>query len=96
MTSKKSKTSKFFDHTAKNFIVRCNLLILPINDFTLFLPASRHKNMSSMYLHHKYGLNSDFFTVSLSSSAMNKMLYGGAILVPITVPRFYLSIFFRM
>ena len=42
------------------------------------------------------GLNSDFVTVSLSSSAMNKMLYGGAILVPITVPRFYLSIFFRM
>ena len=47
-----------------------------------------------MYLHHKYGLYSDSFIISSSSSAINKMLYGGASLVPIAVPRFCLSVFF--
>ena len=47
-----------------------------------------------MYLHHQYGLYSDFFIISSSISAINKFLYGGASLVPIAVPRFCLSVFF--
>ena len=43
------------------------------------------KNMSSMYLDHKYDLHSDSF---------NKMLYGGANFVPIPVPHFCLRVFF--
>ena len=50
--------------------------------------------MSSMYLHVKYGLYSDSFIISSSSSAIVKMLYRGTNLVPIAVPRFCLSIFF--
>ena len=46
------------------------------------------------YLHHKYGLNSNSFIIYSSSSAINKMLYGGANLVPIAVPSFGLSVFF--
>ena len=62
--------------------------------FNLFSPCSNKKNMSSMYLHHKYSLYSDSFIISSSSSAINKMLYGGANFVPIAVPRFCLSVFF--
>ena len=47
-----------------------------------------------MYLHHQYGLYSDSFIISSSSSAINKILYGGASLVPTAVPRFCLSVFF--
>ena len=92
MTSK--KLIEIFDHSAVNFMVGCALLILSINDFDLFSPYSHQKNMSSMYLHHKYGLYSDSFIISSSSSAINKMLYGGANFVPIAVPRFCLSVFF--
>ena len=72
-------------------MVGCTLLILPIKYFTLFPPASDKKNMSSMYLHHKYGLNSDSFIISSASFAINKMLYRGADLVPITFPLFLLK-----
>ena len=47
-----------------------------------------------MYLHHKYGFYSDSFIISSSSSAVSKMLYGGASLVPIAVPRLCLSVVF--
>ena len=50
--------------------------------------------MSPMYLHHKYGLYSDSFIISPSSSAVNKMLYGGENFVSIAVPCFCLSAFF--
>ena len=72
-------------------MVGCTLLILSIKNFNLF---SHKKIMSSMYLYRKYGSNSDSFIISSSSSVINKMLYRGASLVPIAVPRFCLSIFF--
>ena len=50
--------------------------------------------MSSIYFHHKYGLYSDSIIISSLSSAINKLLYGGANLVPIAVPRFCLDVFF--
>ena len=50
--------------------------------------------MSSMYIHRRYSLYSDSFIISSSNSAINKMLYGGASLVPMAVPRFCLSAFF--
>ena len=89
MTSK--KLIKAFHRFAVNFMVGCTLLILSIKNFNLF---SHKKIMSSMYLHRKCGLYSDSFIISSSSSAINKMLYRGANLVPIAVPRFCLSIFF--
>ena len=92
VTSK--KLIEVFDHSAVNFMVGCALLILSINDFNLFSPCSHKKNKSSMYLHHKYRLYSDSFIISSSSSAINKMLYGGANFVPIAVPSFCLSVFF--
>ena len=75
-------------------MVEYTLLILSIKYFTLFPPVSHKKNMSSMYLHHKYGLNSDSFIISSASFAINKMLNRGANLVPITVPPFLLKCFF--
>ena len=89
MISKKLK--KVFDHLAVNFIVGCTLLVLSIKKFNLF---SHKKIMSSMYLHRKYGLYSDSFIISYSSSAINKTLYVGANLVPMAVSRFCLNIFF--
>ena len=82
------KLIEVFHHSAVKFMVGCTLLILSINDFNLFSPCSHRKNMSSMYLHYKDGLYSDTFIISSSSSAINKMLYGGANVVPIAVPRF--------
>ena len=92
MTSR--KLMEVFDHSVVNFMVGCALLILSINDLNLFSPCSHQKNMSSMYLLHKYGLHSDSFIITSSSSAINKMVYGGANFVPIAVPRFCLSVFF--
>ena len=89
MTSK--KLIEVCDHLAVNFMEGCTLLILSIKNFNLF---SHEKIMSSLYLHQKYGLYSDSFIIYSSSSAINKMLYRGANLVPIAVPRFCLSIFF--
>ena len=78
-------------------MVGFTLLILSIKYFTLFPPASHKKNMSSMYLHHKCGLNSDSFMISSASFSINKMLYRGADWVPITEsPLFCLSAFFQM
>ena len=88
MTSK--KLIKVFDHSAVTFIAGCTLLILSINYFNLSSPCCHMRNTSSMYLHHKYGFYSDSFIVSPSSSAISKMLLGGAILVPIEVSRFCL------
>ena len=88
------KLMEVFDHSAINFMVGCTILILSINDFNLFSPCSYKKNMSSVYLHHKYSLYSDSFTTSSSSSFVNKMLYRVANLLPIAVPRFCLSVFF--
>ena len=48
--------------------------ILWINCFNLFSPCFHKKNMSPMYLHHKYGFHSDSFIIFSSSSAMNKKL----------------------
>ena len=42
-----------------------------------------------MYVLQKYGLYSDSFMISSSSSTINKMLYGGALFAPIKVPRFF-------
>ena len=92
VTSK--KLIEVFDHSAVNFMVGCTLLILSINDFNAFLPSSHQKNMSPMYLHHKYVLYSDSFIISSSSSAINKMLCGGANLVPIAISRLCVSVFF--
>ena len=75
-------------------MVGCTLLILSINDFNLFLPCSHRKNLSTMYLHHKYVLHTDSFNNSSSSSSINKILYGGAKLLPITEHRFCLNVFF--
>ena len=92
VTSK--KLIEVFNHSVLNFMVGCTLLILSINDFNLFSPCSHKKNMSSIYLHHKYGLYSDSSTISSSSSAINKMLYRGAYFVPVAIPRFCLSVIF--
>ena len=92
MTSK--KLIEVFDHSTVNFMVGCTLLILSTNDIHLFSPCSHKQNMSSMHLHHKYGLYSGSFIISSSTSDINKMLYGGPNLVPIAVTRFCLSVFF--
>ena len=90
MTSK--KLVEAFEHSAVSLMVGCTLFIFSINDFNLFSPCSPHKkNMSSKYLHYKYGLYPDFF---ICSSAINVMLYQGAIFVPIVVPHFYSTVFF--
>ena len=89
MTSK--KLIKAFHRFAVNFMVGCTLLILSIKNFNLF---SHKKFMSSMYLHRKHCFYSDSFIICSSSSAINKMLYRVANLVPIAVPRFCLSSFF--
>ena len=83
-----------FDFSAVNLMLGCTLLILSINDFNLFSPCSHKKNISSMYLHYRYCLYSDSFVIFSSISAINKMLYRGANLVPIAVPHFCLSVFF--
>ena len=88
------KLIEVFDHSAGNSKVGCALLIFSINDFNLFSSCSHKKNMLSMYLHHKYGLCSDYFIISSSSYDINKMPHGGANLVPIAAPCFCLSIFF--
>ena len=69
-------------------MVGYTLLILSIYSFNLLSPCSLQKNMSSMHFHHKYGLHSDSYIISSSSSAINKMLYESANLVPIAVPIF--------
>ena len=66
MTSK--KLIEVFDHLAVNFMVGCTLLILSIKNVNLFL---HKRNMSSIYLHRKYGLYSDSFIISSSSSAID-------------------------
>ena len=68
---------------------------MSINGFTLFSSCSHNKNMSSVYLHHKYSLYSDSIYTSSFSSAIDKMLYRGANLVPVAVSRFYLSVFLQ-
>ena len=88
------KLIEVFDQSTVNLMGGWALLILSINDFNSFSPCSHQKNMSSMYLHHKYGLNSNFFIFSSSSFAIYKMLYGGANFLPITVSRLYSSVFF--
>ena len=80
-----------FDHSAVNFMVGCTLLFLSIKNFELF---SLKKIMASRYFHHKYSLYSDYFIIFSFSFDINQMLYRGASLVPIAVPRFCLSIFF--
>ena len=47
--------------------------------------------MILIYSHH---VILDYFIIFSSSSAINKMLYGGANFVPIAVTRFCLSVFF--
>ena len=56
------------------------LIIFSMNIF-LYLSCSHEENMSSLYLHYNYSLYSDSFIISSSSSAINKMLYGGVIFV---------------
>ena len=92
LTSK--KLIEVFDFSAVNLMLGCTLLILSINDFNLFSPCSHKKNILSMYLHYRYCLYSDSFVIFSSISAINKMLYRGANLVPIAVPHFCLSVFF--
>ena len=92
LTSK--KLIEVFDFSAVNLMLGCTLLILSINDFNLFSPCSHKKNILSMYLHYRYCLYSDSFVIFSSISAINKMLYRGANLVPIAVPYFCLSVFF--
>lgn len=51
----------------------------------------KEKEMSSIYLQQAKDLDSKFRIIS-SSSAINIVLYGGASLVPIAVPRFCLTV----
>ena len=44
--------------------------------------------MSSMYLHHMYGLSLISLTISSSNSGINNILYGAANFVSTAVPRF--------
>ena len=75
-------------------MVGCTLLILSRKDFNLFPPCFHKKNMSSIYRHHIRFIFRFFYIIFSSSSAINKMLYGGTNFVPIAVRRFCLSIFF--
>ena len=84
-----------FDNSAVNFMVGSTLLILWINYCNLLSPCPHKKNMSSINLHHIYGLYSDSFIISSSSSTINKMLCAGANYVPIAVPHFCLSVFYQ-
>ena len=62
------KLIELFVHSTVNMMVGCTLLILSINDFNLPLPCFHRKNLSTVYLHHKYGLHSDSFNISSSLS----------------------------
>ena len=87
-TATSKKLIEVFDHSSVTFMVGCTLSILSMNDVNLSSPCSHKKNMLSVYHHHKYGLYSDSYIIPSSCSAINKMLYGGASLVPIAVPVF--------
>ena len=87
------KLIEIFDDSTVKFMVKCTLFILAINDFNLLSLSSHRKNMLSINLHQKYGLYSDHFLFFSSSSAIKKMLYGGANLVQIAVSRFCLIVF---
>ena len=83
VTSK--KLIEVFDHSAVNFMVLCTLLILSIN----YLIYSHHVPVRKICRQCTSTINtvySDSFIICSFSSAINKMLYGGANLVPITVP----------
>ena len=64
-----------------------------INFLSFFSSCSQRKKMSSMYLHHRYGLSSISLKISFSNSAINNILYGGANFVPTAVPRFCFKVF---
>ena len=49
--------------------------------------------MSSMYLHHMYGLSFISLTISSSHSGINNILYGEANFVLTPVPRFDFKVF---
>ena len=97
---RKTITSKKFidlcDHSAVNFIIgwieRFSLRV-----FTKFLnfssPCSQIKEVSSIYLHHKYGLLSTILGIFFSSYAINKILQGEANFVAIAVPLFCFKVF---
>ena len=67
--------------------------MLSIKDFSFSSPCSQTKNISSIYFHHRYGLNSPFQIISSPSSAINRILKAGANFVPIAVPLFYFNVF---
>ena len=50
------------------------ILMLSIKEFSFSSPCSQRKNISSIYLRHRYGLISAFRKISFSSSAINRIL----------------------
>ena len=83
-----------FDHSDVKFTEECTFLVLSLNSINFSSLYHHRINISSMYLRHKYGSNSDTLIISSSSSPINKMLYGSANLVQISVSCFCISIFF--
>ena len=74
-------------------MVGCFSFKYSINFLSFSSPCSQRKKMPSMYLHHRYGLNSISRKIYSSNSAINNILYGGANLVPVAVPHFFFEVF---
>ena len=74
-------------------MVGCFSFKYSINFLSFSSPCSQRKKMSSMYLHHMYGLNSISRKIYSSNSAINNILYGGANFVPVAVPHFCFKVF---
>ena len=58
-----------FGQSVVNFLIGCTLLMLSINDFSFPSLCSRKNNISSIYLHHRYG----FQRISFSSSTIKRI-----------------------
>ena len=82
-----------FDQSTVILLVECVLLILCINDFNFSIPWSQRKNISSIYLHNKCGLNSTFRRIFSSNFSINRLLQQRANFAWIAVPLFYVTIF---
>ena len=83
LTTKKLIVS--IEYSAVNFIVEWKLFNL-LRNFSRDFSCSQIKKMSSMYLHHIIGFPSKALRIFSSKSAINKITYGGANFVPISIP----------
>ena len=82
-----------FEYSVVNFIVGWKLFNLLKNFSRDSSPCSQIKKMLSVYLRHIISFSSEALRIFSSKSAINKLAYGGANLLPIAVPRTCLKVF---